>query len=32
VLSAMVIGVVAGVYWTPPRSLLASALAPASGA
>jgi zinc transporter ZupT len=32
VLSAMVIGAVAGVYWTPPRSLLTSALAFASGA
>jgi ZIP family zinc transporter len=32
VLSALVIGAIAGAYWTPPRSLLASALAFASGA
>jgi zinc transporter, ZIP family len=30
--SALVIGAVAGAYWTPPRPLLASALAFASGA
>jgi len=30
--SALVIGAVAGAYWTPPRALLASALAFASGA
>jgi ZIP family zinc transporter len=30
--SALVIGAVAGTYWTPPRRLLASALAFASGA
>jgi zinc transporter, ZIP family len=30
--SALVIGAVAGAYWTPPKSLLASALAFASGA
>jgi ZIP family zinc transporter len=30
--SALVIGAVAGVYWTPPKPLLASALAFASGA
>ena len=29
---ALVIGAVAGAYWTPPRLLLASALAFASGA
>jgi ZIP family zinc transporter len=29
--SALVIGAVAGAYWTPPRLLLASALAFASG-
>jgi zinc transporter, ZIP family len=30
--SALVIGAVAGTYWTPPRPLLPSALAFASGA
>jgi ZIP family zinc transporter len=30
--SALVIGAVAGAYWTPPKALLASALAFASGA
>jgi ZIP family zinc transporter len=30
--SALVIGAVAGAYWTPPRPLLASVLAFASGA
>ena len=30
--SALVIGAVAGAYWTPPKPLLASALAFASGA
>ena len=30
--SALVIGAVAGAYWTPPRPLLAAALAFASGA
>ena len=30
--SALVVGAVAGAYWTPPRLLLASALAFASGA
>jgi zinc transporter, ZIP family len=30
--SALVIGAVAGAYWTPPRLVLASALAFASGA
>jgi zinc transporter ZupT len=30
--SALVIGAVAGAHWTPPRPLLASALAFASGA
>jgi zinc transporter, ZIP family len=30
--SALVIGAVAGAYWTPPGPLLASALAFASGA
>jgi len=30
--SALVIGAVAGVYWSPPKSLLAAALAFASGA
>jgi zinc transporter, ZIP family len=30
--SALVIGAVAGAYWSPPRSLLAAALAFASGA
>ena len=30
--SALVIGAIVGAYWTPPRSLLPSALAFASGA
>jgi len=30
--SALVIGAVAGAYWSPPRHLLAAALAFASGA